>query len=199
MEQVVLLDEHGRATGVMDKASVHHRETPLHLAFSCYVFNSRGELLLTQRAHDKKTWPGVWTNTCCGHPTPGETPEDAVRRRLRDELGLTLSQISLALPRFRYRAVMPSGIVENEMCPVFWAHIAEAAPALDPQPAEVASTRWVNWTDFTAEVLAGGQSISPWCEQQVRQLVELGPDPAQWAPAAQEDLPAAARTPESPG
>ncbi|MER5391289.1 isopentenyl-diphosphate Delta-isomerase [Saccharopolyspora sp. NPDC002686] len=189
MEQVVLLDESGQAIGVEDKTTVHHRETPLHLAFSCYVFNDRGEFLLTQRAHHKVTFPSVWTNTCCGHPAPEEEMKAAIVRRLGEELGLTVRGLELALPGFRYRAEMPNGVVENEMCPVFFA-FTENTP--EPNPDEVAETRWVSWKEFSAGVLSGEADVSPWCRLQVRQLVELGPEPAQWPTGPRTDLPPAA-------
>ncbi|GAA4871640.1 MULTISPECIES: isopentenyl-diphosphate Delta-isomerase [Saccharopolyspora] len=190
MEQVVLLDDSGEAVGVADKAGVHHRETPLHLAFSCYVFNGRGEFMLTQRAHHKRTWPSVWTNTCCGHPAPGEPLPEAITRRLGEELGLAVRDLALALPRFRYRAVMDNGVVENEMCPVFFAFTDGEA---SPNPDEVDAARWVPWKEFSADVLAGRAGVSPWCVQQVEQLAELGPDPAQWTAGDPAELPAAAR------
>jgi isopentenyl-diphosphate delta-isomerase len=191
MEEVVLLDEVGRATGTTDKATVHHAETPLHLAFSCYLFNPRGELLLTRRAHDKTTWPGVWTNSCCGHPAPGEPLAEAVRRRLTTELGITATTVELVLPRFRYRAEMGNGIVENEMCPVFRA-VADAHP--EPEPDEVSEVAWVDWPEFTERVLRGDATVSPWCESQVRELVALGSEPTTWPLGRVDDLPPAART-----
>ncbi|QIZ33588.1 isopentenyl-diphosphate Delta-isomerase [Saccharopolyspora sp. ASAGF58] len=189
MEQVVLLDESGQAIGVEDKAIVHHQDTPLHLAFSCYVFNGRGEFLLTQRAHHKRTFPSVWTNTCCGHPGPKEDMKAAITRRLGEELGLTVRGLELVLPGFQYRATMPNGVVENEKCPVFVA-FTENTP--QPNPDEVAATRWVDWKKFSAEVLAEETEVSAWCALQVRQLVELGPEPAQWPKGAAADLPPAA-------
>src|ERR1700709_924018 len=100
VEQGVLLDPQGTPCGVADKATIHGVNTPYHLAFSCYVFDADGRFLATRRAHDKATWPGVWTNSCCGHPAPGEAPVAAVARRLWEELGLTSHQIVLALPDF---------------------------------------------------------------------------------------------------
>lgn len=181
----MLLDETGHALGVAEKARVHTGDTPLHLAFSCYVFNGAGQLLLTRRALTKHVFPGVWTNTCCGHPAPGEPAQDAVRRRLKQELGLAVSEVTLVLPGFRYRAEM-DGVVENEMCPVYTAR-TDAAPV--PDPAEVAAFEWADWAGFSAQVLAGERAISPWCALQVAELAVLpwpwqAADPAQLPPAA---------------
>ncbi|MGI5501140.1 isopentenyl-diphosphate Delta-isomerase [Lentzea sp. CA-135723] len=190
MEQVVLLAEDGTAAGVEDKAVVHHADTPLHLAFSSYVFDSAGNTVLTRRALHKKTFPGLWTNTCCGHPLPGEDMAQSVLRRLRDELGMTTPAPELLLPAFRYRAVM-DGVVENEMCPVFRV-LSDAEPV--PNPDEVDSTERVPWSEYASSVLDGTRAVSPWSRLQVAELVELGPDPLAWPVAGPETLPAAVLT-----
>jgi isopentenyl-diphosphate delta-isomerase len=172
-EQVVLLDEAGRPVGVADKATVHTADTPLHLAFSCYVFDDEGRLLVTRRASGKLTWPGVWTNSACGHPGPGEDTPDAVRRRLLTELGLSVREVLPYLPDFRYRAVMDNGIVENEICPVFRAEVPSGTVPL-PDPEEVEDHRWIPWREFTADVLGGAFEVSPWCRLQVAELARRG-------------------------
>lgn len=165
-ERVVLLDERGNAVGEAEKTEVHHAETPLHLAFSCYLLDPDGSLLVTRRALTKATFPGVWTNSCCGHPAPGEPLEEAVVRRVRQELGLVLGDVRLVLPRFRYRAVAASGVVENEMCPVY---VATSAGEVRADPDEVEDHRWEPWAAFRDSVL-GGRDVSSWCREQVGQL-----------------------------
>lgn len=200
-EEVVLLDEAGNQRGAAGKAGVHHDRTPLHLAFSCYVFDPAGKFLLTRRADTKRVFPGVWTNSCCGHPAPGEPMPDAIRRRVRQELGLELGELRLILPRFRYQARM-NGVLENEMCPVYAGYTGPsglgdpgdfAGGPLAPDPAEVADAKWVDWTDFTSQVSNGQQPISPWCALQVAELTALAATPHDWPPASPADLPPAAR------
>jgi isopentenyl-diphosphate delta-isomerase len=189
-ELVVLLDEHGRAVGTQDKATVHHGATPLHLAFSAYLLDPDGALLVTQRASSKATFPGVWTNSVCGHPGPDEALDAAARRRARDELGVAVGELRLVLPEFSYVAEQ-DGVVENERCPVFVGVVPGRELALDP--AEVGGAEWVPWATFAAEVLDGRRAVSSWCREQVAQLVALDPDPARWPAADASLLPPAAQ------
>ncbi len=188
-ELLVLVDESGNAVGSAPKATTHHARTPLHLAFSCYVFDQAGRLLLTQRAHDKPTFPGVWTNSLCGHPAPGERMVDAVARRAEQELGLALESVTPALPSFRYEATMANGVRENELCPVFTA-IATSDPT--PEPSEVAAWEWVAWGPFRDAVLAGDREVSVWCALQVAELATREVADGRFRPGSPADLPPAA-------
>lgn len=166
---VVLLDDDGNAVGVADKATVHGASTPRHLAFSCYGVNDDGRLLVTRRAVDKAVFPGVWTNTCCGHPGPGEKIADAVRRRLFQELGVHPTELRLVLPRFSYRA-SAGGVEENELCPVYVCRIA-GAPR--PDPAEVETAQWWDWSRFREAAADPDSGMSPWARLQAPLLDAL--------------------------
>ncbi|RZU66900.1 isopentenyl-diphosphate delta-isomerase [Microterricola gilva] len=174
-DRVVLLTEDGVASGSADKERVHGERTPLHLAFSCHLSNSAGELLVTRRALGKRSWPGVWTNSFCGHPAPGELITDAVVRHAARELGLHLDPVDnalvLELPDFRYRAVDPAGIVENEICPVYRAVTDEV---LRPDPAEVLETAWVRPEDLARAVALTPWAFSPWLVLQLERLAVPG-------------------------
>lgn len=161
---VVLLDEQDRPVGTAPRTSVHGTATPRHLAFSTYLFDDHGRVLLSRRALAKATWPGVWTNSCCGHPRPGEPAAEAVVRRMAEELGATAVELELVLPDFGYRATDASGIVENEHCPVW---VGRLHGPVRPDPDEVAETAWVAWDDLVAVVAAAPALLSPWCVAQV--------------------------------
>jgi len=169
-EWVVLVDEEDRELGRALKAEVHHRETPLHRAFSAFLFDAAGRLLLQQRAAAKATWPLVWSNSCCGHPAPAESTLAAARRRIAEELGTPAADLWVALPSYRYRAEL-DGIVENEICPVVVGRIDPAALALDPE--EVGAVRWVDWDAFLAEIARGDAPYSPWCREEATLLERL--------------------------
>ncbi|AIY03408.1 isopentenyl-diphosphate delta-isomerase [Arthrobacter sp. PAMC 25486] len=173
IELVRLLDDNGVEIGTADKALVHTAQTPLHLAFSCHLFDAQGRTLLTRRALSKLTWPGVWTNSFCGHPAPGESFEDAIIRRAAVELNIPVSNIKPALPGFRYSATDASGIVENEICPVFTA-VYEGDGVISPNPDEVSDWGWSDVVDVEEAVAAVPYAFSPWLVQQLSEGVYTG-------------------------
>lgn len=169
----MLLDPQGRPSGTAPKSTVHGTDTPLHLACSCYVVDDDGRVLITQRAQTKRTFPGVWTNSCCGHPRPGESIDDAVRRHLAGEIGLRADDLTCVLPDFAYRAVADDGLVEHELCPVYVARVTNE-PRLNPREADAAE--WVGWDALVARAAERPTSLSPWSVQQIARLARLGPD-----------------------
>ena len=168
-EAVVLLDGHGRVVGSQDKATVHSASTPLHLAFSLHLFDSAGRVLITRRALSKATWPGVWTNSCCGHPGVDEQQTAAVQRRVAYELGAEITDLVCVLPDFAYTATDASGIQENEICPVFAARLHPES-VIRPNTAEVMDWVWTEWVDLVAAISATPFAFSPWAVDQIGQL-----------------------------
>lgn len=167
-DQIVLVDKHNKVIGTAPKLETHNQNTPLHRAFSLFLFNSKGELLLQQRSAKKKTWPLIWSNSCCGHPMLNETNIDAVRRRTKFELGIDLNKLYEILPNFSYKAEM-NGIVENELCPVF---VDFSDQELNINPDEVENTRWTTWKKFIKEINNKPGTYSVWCEQEAKLLTE---------------------------
>lgn len=169
-ELVVLVDQYNNPIGTELKSEVHHSSTPLHRAFSLFLFDEQGRLLLQQRAMGKVTWPGVWSNSCCGHPLPGEATEDAVIRRTEYELGIIPTDLMCALPDFEYRAEL-QGIVENEICPVYLGRMPSDTQ-LSPHPGEVAAIEWVTWEQFRlmAEQPDPDRILSPWSQWEAVEL-----------------------------
>ena len=161
-EMIVMVNEENDPIATERRSAAHNHETKLHRAFSVFLFNSRGELLLQRRALTKKTWPGVWSNSCCGHPMLFESVEDAAIRRLRYELGIKIASLQIVLPDFRYRAEK-DGIVENELCPVL-VGFTEEQPVLNS--AEVAEILWVKWGDALKLISDPANGYSPWAVQE---------------------------------
>lgn len=184
-ERVVLVDEHNQPIGTAPKDQVHSAHTPLHRAFSVFLFNPAGLLLLQQRSFHKKTWPGEWSNSCCGHPLPGESIEEAARRRLALELGLYEVDLQIALPDYRYRAEK-DGVVENEICPVL---IGFTGQSPRPNPEEVAAVEWVDWETFLAAIKNGTRALSPWCREEALLLHEKFAEPGPFKGALRRILP----------
>ncbi len=162
-DMIVIVDENNTPIASAPKLAAHNADTQRHRAFSVFLFNKKGELLLQQRALTKKTWPGVWSNSCCGHLMLHETVENAARRRLKYELGLKLAKLYLILPDFRYRAEK-DGVVENEICPVM-VGFTSSQPVQNSD--EVNDVRWVDWERFVVEVADPANGYSPWAKEEV--------------------------------
>jgi isopentenyl-diphosphate delta-isomerase len=173
-ELVVLLDDVGAPVGTAPKCDVHTANTPLHLAFSCYLLDREGRILVTRRALAKRTWPGVWTNSFCGHPGPEEALGSAVRRRGRQELDVGIESVQERLPDFSYRAVDAGGTVENEFCPVF---TAVASGPVAPRAEEVMEWEWAEPEALLVAVSNTPFVFSPWLREQLPRLFEIGAIP----------------------
>ncbi|MCA4132522.1 isopentenyl-diphosphate Delta-isomerase [Arthrobacter sp. M4] len=161
-DPVVVLNDANEVIGTCPKPDAH-RDGIRHLAFSCYAFDANGRLLLTRRAWTKETFPGVITNTCCGHPLPGETLVDAVNRRMHDELNLKVTELRLALPSFEY-AARSNEYVEKEFCPVFVCRVDDDPV---PNPDEVDEAWWMPWDDVVFLADVESSPLSPWARLQV--------------------------------
>ncbi len=131
-EQVILVDEHDREVGLMDKFAAHVGPH-LHRAFSIFVFNTNGDMLLQRRAFSKYHSPGLWTNTCCSHPHADETLGQATSRRLQEEMGLSCDLHEVF--SFIYKAPVGQGLTEHEFDHVFIG-ISNTQPAINPEEVE---------------------------------------------------------------
>ena len=153
---MVLIDPQDREIGQMEKLEAH-REGRLHRAFSVFVFNERGELLLQQRAATKYHSAGLWTNTCCGHPRPGEALVDAGERRLKEEMGLRIPLRTTF--HFTYKAELEHGLVEHEIDHVLIG-ISDHDPR--PAPAEASDWRWVDRATLERELVEHSGLFTAW-------------------------------------
>lgn len=155
-ENVILVDEQDQAIGTMEKLEAHERGL-LHRALSVFIFNSAGQLLIQQRAAHKYHSAGLWTNTCCSHPAPGEEALAAAHRRLKEEMGME-APLSFAFT-FLYRAPFENGLVEHELDHVFIGH-SEETPIINPD--EVASYRWISLTEIESAMHTQPQTYTAW-------------------------------------
>jgi isopentenyl-diphosphate Delta-isomerase len=156
MEYVVLVDNNDNEVGTMEKLQAHV-EGVLHRAISVFIFNTRGELLLQQRAAGKYHSPLLWTNTCCSHPRPGESPFDAANRRLAEEMGLVCSLKKSFT--FVYQARFGNGLTEHEFDHVFTG-VSDAVP--QPDHAEVAAWRYVGMDLLEEEIRMRPERFTEW-------------------------------------
>lgn len=156
-EELILVDADDRQTGFMSKAQCHDGEGVMHRAFSVFLFNEDGHLLLQQRSASKRLWPGFWSNTCCSHPRRGESMQIATDRRLLDELNVeaTLEFVY----KFDYQAQFDASGSENELCHVF---LGTADSRVRPNEREIAAIRYASGADLLVEFEASPQKFTPW-------------------------------------
>jgi isopentenyl-diphosphate delta-isomerase len=170
---VELVDSSGAAVGTTTVSAAHQAPGQLHRAFSVFVRDADGRVLLQQRAAAKTRFPLRWANTCCGHPAPGEKLDVAAARRLTEEMGLTgvtMTEVGV----YAYYAEDPAtGRVEYEYDHVLLGDLpAGAVPR--PDPAEVADVRWVSLHDLVADIEAESRAYAPWLAGVTTQLSAAG-------------------------
>ena len=156
MDYVILVDENDAETGVMEKMEAH-RKGVLHRAFSVLIYNSKGELLIQQRSSNKYHSADLWTNTCCSHPRPGESVQNAAERRLMEEMGI-VAQLKFSY-KFSYRAALENGLIENEVDYVFTG-IFDGYPNYDRD--EVKNWKFVSFDWLIKDVVKNGENYTTW-------------------------------------
>jgi len=156
-EPLILVDSSDAVVGYLDKAACHDGDGLLHRAFSLFVFNADGRLLLQKRSPDKRLWGDYWSNSCCSHPRRGESMELAVSRRLQEELGLS-ADLDFVY-KFEYQAPFGDLGAEHELCWVYVGHTA-AAPVINT--TEIADWRWIEPAVLTAELAEHPERFTPW-------------------------------------
>lgn len=155
-EQVILVNEKDEPIGLMGKMEAHEKGL-LHRAFSVFIFNSKQEVLLQQRAACKYHSPNLWTNTCCSHPRAGETNQQAGERRLQEEMGL---QVPLQeVFSFIYKAPFDNGLTEHEYDHVLIGY-SDAQPQINPE--EVASWKWLSLEAIKEDILQAPERYTAW-------------------------------------
>jgi isopentenyl-diphosphate delta-isomerase len=156
-ERLILVDEHDREIGQLDKAACHDGSGILHRAFSLFIFNDDGDLLLQQRSAGKRLWPLYWSNSCCSHPRVGESMPQATARRLRDELDIE-ADLEFVY-KFRYQADFGHLGAEHELC---WVYLGRSGQDPTPNSHEIASLRSVPADRLDAELEATPELFTPW-------------------------------------
>jgi isopentenyl-diphosphate delta-isomerase len=164
-DDLILVDASDRVVGYLDKERCHDGAGRLHRAFSIFLRDAGGRVVLQQRSAGKRLWAGRWSNSVCSHPRRGETLEAAAQRRLREELGVAVPLRFLF--RFEYQASCAAGS-EHELCSVFWGTLA--GEALRPDPGEIAAIRRVAPDALTRELRDDPDAFTPWLHLEWRRL-----------------------------
>jgi len=164
-EQLILVNSNDEEIGYKDKGACHDGHGILHRAFSLFVFNRQGELLLQQRSKNKRLWPGYWANTCCSHPRRGESMDEATARRLAEEMGM---QCDLRyLYKFEYQADYGDLGAEHELCRVY---VGQSDSPVRVNVNEVEAWRFVPAAELDAEIEAHPERFTPWLKMEWQRL-----------------------------
>ena len=164
-ESLVLVDDHDREIGFASKQDCHAGEGTLHRAFSIFIFNADGELLLQKRSASKPLWPGYWSNTCCSHPRAGETMEQAVERRLAEELGIRCRLRFLY--KFKYHASYEAVGAEREYC---WVYVGHHDGHPNVNLDEIADWRFIDAAGLDVELESTPERFTPWFKLEWAQI-----------------------------
>lgn len=155
-DQVILVDENDKPIGTMGKLEVHQKGL-LHRAFSVFIFNDKGEMLLQRRALSKYHSAGLWTNTCCSHPQPNEDTLAAANRRLNEEMGMKAELSHKA--SFIYKTPFDNSLTEHEFDHVFIGY-SNSDPVINPE--EVASFKWMSLESIRSEIKTNPENFTSW-------------------------------------
>lgn len=166
-EELILVDRDDTEVGYLSKALCHDGGGVLHRAFSLFLFNDAGELLLQKRSEEKRLWPGYWSNSCCSHPRRGETMEIAIMRRLSEELNFETSLEHVY--HFCYSAAFGNAGSENELCHVY---LGKAGDHVRPNDSEIAGVRFVPARDLATALAEAPEQFTPWFKQEWGELLE---------------------------
>lgn len=166
-EELILVDAEDNEVGFRSKADCHDGPGVMHRAFSLFLFNDGGELLLQQRSNQKRLWPGYWSNSCCSHPRRGESLPIATMRRLDDELN-TAASLEYVY-RFCYQAKFGEAGSENELCHVY---LGKIDGSIQPNDREIESIRFVSTTNLDNELHEHPQRFTPWFIKEWQALKE---------------------------
>jgi isopentenyl-diphosphate Delta-isomerase len=156
-DTLILVNEADEGVGHLSKMLCHEGRGVLHRAFSLLIFNDRGELLIQQRSAAKRLWPLFWSNSCCSHPRRAETMEQAVHRRLYEELGIRCPLHFLF--KFQYQAQFDDTGAEHELCSVF---IGRCTASVNIDTREIFAWRWIAAEALQRELAGGGGNFTPW-------------------------------------
>lgn len=166
-EKLVLVDEHDNEIGNLSKDKCHDGQGLLHRAFSLFIFNQEGDMLLQQRSSQKRLWPMYWSNACCSHPRRGEDMAEAVNRRLKQELGLT-SELEF-LFKFIYQAQYDETGSEHELC---WVYLGRTGDDIVVNANEIADWRYVSVERLNHELASEPHKFTPWMKLEWRRIQE---------------------------